>query len=126
MVNQGLTALPESLDYYNREEMGGVASFNHHYLGVVSAYFYGGLAGIKFNYNSVQIKPCIPASLNCVKATCRGISVEWKKKGKTVVLKIKAPKATCGNLQAPNGYTFKDKTYTKPIKNGTYKLEQIL
>lgn len=122
LVKMGFTSLPESLDYYNREQMGGVASYCHHYLGVVSAWFYGSLAGIRFGDENVIIRPCVPNNLNRVKASCRNINVEWKKKGNTVVLKIKAPSGLNGNIIAPNGYVFKDKTNTKQLKSGTYKL----
>ncbi|MBQ7045399.1 MAG: family 78 glycoside hydrolase catalytic domain [Clostridia bacterium] len=125
LVKQGLTALPESLDYYNREQMGGVASFNHHYLGVVSAWFYGGLAGIKFTDDGVTVNPCIPTDLKRVKATCRGIGVEWKNNGNTVALKVKAPKGINGNIIAPKGYVFKDNRNEKPLVSGSYKLVKI-
>lgn len=122
MISDGLTSIPESLDYYERPEQGGVASLNHHFLGVVSAWFYGALGGIRFGLDSVKIIPCIPSSLDSAKASCRGITTEWYKENGKVILLVTAEENISGEILAPLGYKFSDGSVSKPLKTGTFYL----
>lgn len=110
-------------------EGGRILSYNHHFWGFISGWFYIYLAGIRVNpdgndTSNVDIKPLFPKKLDSVDAyhdTPHGrIAVKWNKNGKEVVLEIDAATALHGVISAPYGYLFADGESEKALKSGKY------
>ncbi len=98
-VKEGLSTLPEHFSMQ--------ASLNHHYRSMVDAWFYKELAGIKlkgFGYSGLVIEPKFVSGIKKLKATVKGISVEYNEKELrvnspydfTLILKDKSQKLYAG------------------------------
>ena len=90
-IRNGLSTLPEGWSLTSR-------SYDHHYFGSISAWFYEGLAGItpaSPGYSAIVIKPVTPAGLDHVRAsirTVRGlVASDWRRTRRGVVQTVTIP-----------------------------------
>ena len=111
---------------------GNVSSLNHHFWGDISAWFYRYLAGMEINPDAtdickVNIKPVFASVVNHVKASHRlpygELSVEWTRKGDTIILDVEVPAMARGEIHLPEGLAFPDGSSSIPLKSGTYTIK---
>ncbi len=107
-INLGSSTLHEAF-YEYKEDYDGIkrkddydyiVSFNHHFWGSISAFFYKNLAGINVvNYNTVTVSPKFPKNINFVKSTYNKngnkLEVLWERKQGKITLKIKNSGFNC-------------------------------
>lgn len=131
-VKRGATTLWEGF-YPEGAKVGGrILSFNHHFWGDVSAWFYTYLAGIRVNptgkdVTNVDIKPLFPEKLNSVSAyhdlRDGRISVSWERTNeRSITLKIEAAEKLHGKIILPDGFIFADGSKEKTLASGEYIL----
>ncbi len=85
-------------------------SYDHHYFGSISSWFYEGLAGIRPGgpgYRSVLIKPHVPAGLDRAAGaidTLRGrVASSWSRYGRHLELRVRIPGNTPAEVAVPTG-----------------------
>ena len=124
-IKRGATTLWEA--FY--PENGRILSYNHHFWGDVSAWFYIYLAGLRVNptgvdTSNIDIKPLFPEKLNSVNAyhdTPHGrIAVIWTKNDAGITLEVEAANELHGVIAVPDGYKFSDGETEKTLKTGKY------
>lgn len=76
-INNGLTTFCEMWQI--------ARSYNHHMYSEVDHWFYKYLAGIQIFAEEIVIKPCFIEAVPCVKASHRGISVEYNENNLTLI-----------------------------------------
>ncbi|MBQ1541528.1 MAG: family 78 glycoside hydrolase catalytic domain [Caulobacteraceae bacterium] len=100
----------------------GSRSWDHHYFGSVSAWFYEGLAGVRATapgYAAIAIRPVVPAGLDHAGARLRTVRGEvrsaWRREAGDLVLETAIPgdataevRVSCGGrkAEAPKGARF--------------------
>lgn len=77
-IQSGMTTLCEDWDMST--------SLNHHMFSSVDLWFYETLAGIRFDRDSIHIEPAFPEEIGWVRASVRGVSVEWDDRTVTVTV----------------------------------------
>lgn len=96
-------------------------SYNHHFWGDVSAWFYTYLAGIRINptrrnVNQVTIAPEFIEALDFVKANhnlpAGRLAVDWIRNGEEITLTVTKPERVEISFVAPNGYFAETKICT--------------
>lgn len=112
-IGNGLSTMAEGWGLDSR-------SWDHHYWGSISSYFYQSLAGIRAvtpGYEKARIQPRIPQGLDWVKASLGTpygeVASEWKVSGKSLSLQARIPAGmeaevwvpakAAGAVQAPAG-----------------------
>lgn len=126
VLDLGLTTLPEGImtkgikidnlpDFFYNQTW----SFNHHFWGDISAFFYRYLAGIKVeNVNSVNFSPLFAKKVKKVHSTfafANGIfEVDIKHNEKTATAKVFVPAGVKTEMTIPEGY----KSNIKSLKEG--------
>ncbi|WP_240783629.1 family 78 glycoside hydrolase catalytic domain [Stenotrophobium rhamnosiphilum] len=125
-INNGLSTMAEGWELTSR-------SYDHHYWGSISSYFYQSIAGIRASapgYRSIVIKPYPPTGLEWARAsidTERGVvESSWKRADGRFTLKVRVPAAAeiwvpTGGVKAasvPTGARFKK-------IDGAYAIYQI-
>jgi alpha-L-rhamnosidase len=129
-VKRGYTALAEN--FHPDGEFPD--SLNHHCFGEISAIFIEYFAGIKINpykddCKEVNIEPCFVPELSQAQAfyeTVSGnISVNWERKGATILLAVEKPDDVYGEIKLPDGYVFKNSSlpFVK-YQSGEYVVEK--
>lgn len=90
----------------------GSRSYNHHYWGSVSSWFYQGLAGIRPGspgYGTIVIRPAAPQGLDHVAAsldTVRGrITSSWRREGERLILDVVIPAGAEAEVWCPGAAT---------------------
>jgi alpha-L-rhamnosidase len=83
-------------------------SYDHHYWGLVSSWFYQGLAGIRPGgpgYEKLIIRPVVPQELDHVSAqldTVRGrVSSEWRQTDGQLILNVTVPDGADAEIWCP-------------------------
>ena len=83
-------------------------SYDHHYWGSISSWFYQGLAGIRPatpGYGTIMIRPAAPLGLDHVSAsldTVRGrITSGWRREGGTLTLDVTIPEGAQAEIWCP-------------------------
>ncbi|MBQ1553618.1 MAG: family 78 glycoside hydrolase catalytic domain [Clostridia bacterium] len=113
LIERGATSLWESF----MPDINATGSFNHHFLGDVSAFFMSYIAGIRVNPRftdptRIDVMPCFIDSLTRASAKfsspLAGAQVRWERSGADVVLDVKTEDGAHGSVLAPDGYFFKD------------------
>lgn len=88
-IKRGATSLWEHFP----RETDPFFSINHHFFGMITAFFYRQLAGIRIDESGVKIEPKYPKALDWVKATHKTndetIVVEWKRVNGKIELDVK-------------------------------------
>lgn len=100
-LESGLSTMAEGWELSSR-------SYDHHYWGSVSSYFYQSLAGIRAGepgYAKVLIKPNPPAGLEWVRGTVRApqgnIESYWKREAGKVLLEARIPQGCNAEIWLP-------------------------
>ena len=101
LIKRGATTLWEAFyDYKENEDrmerkdgQSHIVSFNHHFYGSVSAWFFKRLAGLNIiSVKEISISPCIECGLDWVEAEyeneCGKVKLSWKRNKNLVILKI--------------------------------------
>ena len=108
-----------------------VDSPNHHFWGVISAWFIKRLAGIVYNPSGLDGKavafcPQFIAALQHAQAHYDSpygtIRCSWKRDGSNVMVEILVPETVEGTLHLPQGYCFTDGSSSKSVKTDTYRV----
>jgi alpha-L-rhamnosidase len=83
-------------------------SYDHHYFGSISSWFYEGLAGIRRGapgYRSVIVRPHVPAGLERADGsieTVRGeVASAWERSGDRLTLRVRIPSNTPAEVWVP-------------------------
>ena len=88
-IKRGATSLWEHFP----RETDPFLSVNHHFFGMITAFFYRQLAGIRIDETGVKVEPKFPKSIDWVKATHKTndetIVVEWKRDDGKIKLDVK-------------------------------------
>ncbi len=102
-INNGLSTMAEGWELSSR-------SYDHHYWGSISSYFYQSIAGIRAatpGYRSITIKPYPPAGLEWARASidiAQGvIESGWKREKGRLTLKVRIPAGTSAEIWVPTG-----------------------
>jgi alpha-L-rhamnosidase len=97
-IKNGLSTMPEGWSLTSR-------SYDHHYFGSISAWFYEGLAGIKPaapGYAAIVIKPVAPEGLGHVNASIRTIrgpvASGWRRAAKNIVQTVNIPEGSSARV----------------------------
>ena len=141
MIRQGLTSLSE--DFLPEEEWDNPNSLNHHFMGDISNWFLQRVAGIRVNprltgQDEIDITPDFIPALTyanaCYDAPTGTVSVDWRREGEFVSLKIVCPEAVTGYIELPRGYVFYDQENCEDglhgskrarLKAGVWKAKKI-
>lgn len=129
-IKHGATTLWEGFYPEGGNAGGRILSYNHHFWGDVSAWFYTYLAGIRVNptdrdVTNIDIAPLFPKKLNSVNAyhdTPVGrISVSWERTNEqSITLKIEAARSFNGKIALPDGFIFTDGSKEKTLASGHF------
>ena len=124
LIEQGATTLWEIFERLEWKDgllqrqngVAGLGSFNHHFFGSVSAWFYQALAGLQVvSYGKLKIAPAYECGLDFAEATYRddraSVRVKWKKQGSRYALTVENDGFN-GVVIAPDGKEY-------PLENGT-------
>lgn len=102
-INNGLSTMAEGWELSSR-------SYDHHYWGSISSYFYQSIAGIRAaapGYRSITIKPYPPTGLEWARASIdseRGmIESSWKRSNGRITLKVRVPAGVSAEIWVPTG-----------------------
>lgn len=134
-VRHGFTTLPERFDHVVNDDgtCYAYASYNHHFLGDISHFFYSRIAGICVNENldganRVDLRPDFVESLDFAKARYEApdgaVSVYWEKTEAGVTLSVESTGAVFGEIQLPGGYVFADGQSRKELLAGNYEVKK--
>ncbi len=101
LIEKGATTLWEAFHDYEivgdrierKDKKSHITSFNHHFFGSVSAWFYQRIAGLfVISATELKIAPCLDCGLEWAEAEYHNeyghIRVSWKRDGETVMLKV--------------------------------------
>jgi len=129
-IEQGATSLFEIFTPDNDAEP---ASYNHHFWGDISHWFYRHLLGIHYKPNgkdgTLDIRPCFVSQLDWASGwhdTPQGrVSVAWHREGDDIVLAIEVPEGLRGHIRPEPGVVFEDGVCVKPLASGTYRLAAL-
>ena len=119
-IENGATSLWERFKYI--DDVAADNSKNHHFYGHISAWFIQELAGLKPNpkvtdISEFEISPNFISQLNRAKAYYDSVFgrvyVEWIREDGKIVLTVKAPLGTKGDIKLKDGYAFEDGTNLK-------------
>jgi alpha-L-rhamnosidase len=98
-IKNGLSTMPEGWALASR-------SYDHHYFGSISAWFYQSLAGIrpaKPGYGEIDIRPVMPEGLDHASAsivTLRGkVASSWRRDGDGVIQTVEIPGGSVANVR---------------------------
>lgn len=102
-INNGLSTMAEGWELSSR-------SYDHHYWGSISSYFYQSIAGIRPatpGYRSITIKPYPPSGLEWARASVDSeygvIESGWKRSAGRFMLKVRVPAGTSAEVWVPTG-----------------------
>lgn len=124
LIEQGATTLWEIFERLEWKDgllqrqngVAGLGSFNHHFFGSVSAWFYQALAGLQVvSYGKLKIDPAYECGLDFAEATYHddraSVRVKWEKQGSRYALTVENDGFN-GVVIAPDGKEY-------PLENGT-------
>ncbi|HEV2597846.1 family 78 glycoside hydrolase catalytic domain [Sphingopyxis sp.] len=100
-------------------------SYDHHYWGSVSSWFYQGLAGIRPaapGYDRIVIKPFVPRDLGDVSATLQtvkgGVTSKWRQRDGRLELTVIIPGNSSAEIWCP-GQVAQAPRAARPLRNET-------
>ena len=122
MIDKKGTTLFEAFKAFNgtlenlpSKFVNSMESFNHHFWGDISSFFYRYLAGIRIDKpNTLSFAPIFTKYVNDIDACVNGIKVKINKKDGGFAVNLYIPKGIKATLKVPDGY----RSNTTQLKEG--------